>query len=159
IRPLIDARRDEIIAHLAERGLTWVEDATNRDPRFLRNRIRREVLPSLASMFGARVVESLCRSAAICRGLIADLDREARTELARVETYGPSGIVLPVETLRSLSEELAAEMLFVAAAELGETRPRRAAVTRAMRRVLLPRSPRRSVMVGRLSVERSGPRL
>ena len=157
IRPLIEARRDEIVAHLASRGLAWVEDATNRDPRFLRNRIRHEALPFLVHALGASVVESLGRSAALCRGLIVDLERQARSELSRMATRGPSGIVFPVEALLALPEELAAQTLLLAAGDLGETRPRRAAVMRAVRRVLLPRAPRRSVKVGRLSVERSGP--
>jgi tRNA(Ile)-lysidine synthase len=155
-RPLIEARRDEIVAHLASRGLAWVEDATNRDPRFLRNRIRHEILPFLSHALGAGVVESLCRSAALCRGVIVDLERQARAELGRVATWGPSGIVFPVEALLALPGEVAAQMLLLAAADLGETRPLRAAVARAMRRVLLPRTPRRSVRLGRLSVERSG---
>jgi tRNA(Ile)-lysidine synthase len=157
IRPLLEARRHEITAHLASRGLAWVEDATNRDSRFLRNRVRHEVLPFLARALGRSVVESLCHSAALCRAAVVDLERQARSELGRVATRGPSGIVFPVEALLVLPEDLAAEMLFLAAADLGETGPRRAAVARAMRRVLLPRSPRRSVTLGRLSVERSGP--
>ena len=48
IRPLLGARRADIEAHLRARGLAWVEDASNSDPRFLRNRIRHEVLPFLA---------------------------------------------------------------------------------------------------------------
>ena len=157
IRPLLEARRDEIVAHLTSRGLTWVEDATNRDRRFLRNRIRHDVLPFLTRVSGSDVVESLCRSAAICRGLIADLDRQARSELGRLATCGPSGVVFSTEALLALPEDLAAAMLVLAAADLGETHPRRAAVARALRRALLPGAPRRSVRLGRLSVERSGP--
>jgi tRNA(Ile)-lysidine synthase len=159
VRPLIETRRDEVVAHLASRGLEWIEDATNQDVRFLRNRIRHEVLPYLARAFGAGIVESLCRTATLCRGLIAGVERQARSELGHAATLGASGIVLPVEALLALPEEVGAEMLVLAAADLGETRPRRAAVARALRRVLLPRAPRRSVRLGRLSVERSGPRI
>lgn len=156
IRPLLDARRDEVLAHLGSRGLGWVEDATNRDPRFLRNRLRQDVLPFLARQYGPGVVESLCRSAALSRELVADLERQARWELERVAKRGPSGIVFPVPELLGRSEELAAQMLLLAAAELGETRPQRAGAQRSMRRVLLTRAPRRSARLGRLSLERSG---
>src|SRR5438093_1036024 len=47
IRPLIDARREEIVTELERADLPWVEDPSNRDPRFLRNRIRHDVLPVL----------------------------------------------------------------------------------------------------------------
>src|SRR2546428_7451956 len=49
IRPFLGARRADIEAHLRARGLEWVEDASNSDPRFLRNRIRLDVLPYLAA--------------------------------------------------------------------------------------------------------------
>src|SRR5439155_1017649 len=99
IRPLLETRREEILAHLASRGLGWVEDVTNRDPRFLRNRMRHDVLPFLGHAFGPGVVESLCRSATLSRGLVADLERQARSELGRVATRGASGVVFPVAEL------------------------------------------------------------
>ena len=157
IRPLLDARRDDILAHLASRSLGWVEDATNRDPRFLRNRIRHDVLPFLAHALGPDVVDSLCRSAALTRRVITDLERQARSELARGATRGMSGIVFPVAMLQSLPEELAVQVLLLAAADLGDTRPRRAAVLRAVRGVLMNQAPRRRATLGRLCVERSGP--
>ena len=156
IRPLLDARRDEIVAYLGSRGLDWVEDATNQDRRFLRNRIRHEILPVLARALDADIVRSLGRSAALCREMVAGLERQARSELSRLGTRAPSGIVFRVAALLDLPEELAAETLFRAAADLGETRPRRAAVVRAMRRVLHPAAPRRAVRLGGLAVEVSG---
>jgi tRNA(Ile)-lysidine synthase len=155
IRPLLDARRADILAHLASRGLGWVEDETNRDVRFLRNRIRHDVLPFLADALGPGVVESLCRSAALTRRVITDLERQARSELAR-GARGMSGIVFPVAMLQSLPEEVAVQVLLLAAADLGDTRPRRGAVLRAVRGVILNQAPRRRVTLGRLCVERSG---
>jgi tRNA(Ile)-lysidine synthase len=156
IRPLLEARRAEILAHLASRGLAWIEDATNRDPRFLRNRMRHGILPVLVETFGPRIVESLGRSAALCRGLVADLERRADSDLARLAKRGPDGIVLPVGELARLPGEVAAELLLRAATELGESRPRRAAAHRAIRRLLQPGAPPRAVRTGRLSMERSG---
>lgn len=46
-RPLIEVRRSELEAHAKARGLTWVEDPTNREAAYLRNRIRRDLLPAL----------------------------------------------------------------------------------------------------------------
>ena len=49
IRPLLGVSRAQVLAYLAERGLTWVEDPTNSDPAYAtRNRVRHEVLPLLA---------------------------------------------------------------------------------------------------------------
>src|SRR5262249_40409400 len=145
-----------ILAHLAARGLRWVEDATNCDPRFVRNRIRREVMPVLASVFGARVVETLCRSATLTRRLVSDVEREAQSALSRLATRGRSGIVMPVAELERLSSELRAEVVLAAAAEQGESRARRAAAHRAIRRMLEQPALARPVRIGRLSAERSG---
>lgn len=47
VRPLLAFSRAELAAEAQRRGLSWCEDASNADPQFLRNRIRREVLPLL----------------------------------------------------------------------------------------------------------------
>src|SRR5439155_3961093 len=48
VRPLLDCRRGELRAYLAERGIGYVEDETNADVRIPRNRVRAELLPLLA---------------------------------------------------------------------------------------------------------------
>ncbi len=47
IRPLLDCTRAEIEAYCAGRGITYMTDETNEDPAYARNRIRRQVIPSL----------------------------------------------------------------------------------------------------------------
>jgi len=47
IRPLLPLTRDEVRLYLANHGLASREDASNADPRFTRNWVRREVLPLL----------------------------------------------------------------------------------------------------------------
>ncbi|MGH7397553.1 MAG: tRNA lysidine(34) synthetase TilS, partial [Candidatus Rokuibacteriota bacterium] len=125
IRPLIETRRSAIEEHLRGRGLSWVEDPSNRDPRFLRNRIRHDLLPFMAELTGASVVEPLGRSAAAARAVVADLEDRARDDLARLATRDGAGITLDVGVLAAQPLELAAEMLRQAAAQQGETRPLR----------------------------------
>jgi tRNA(Ile)-lysidine synthase len=156
IRPLIDSRRADVLAHLAARGLAWVEDESNRDPRFLRNRIRHDVLPALIERIGPSVPAALCRSAALHRALVDDLEQRARTELSRIGTRGPSGVVFAVADVRALTPELAAETVLQAAAMQEAARPRRGAVYRAIRRLVTAETPRRMVVLGGLAVERSG---
>ncbi len=50
VRPLYEATREEILSYARARGLRWVEDTSNRDPRFFRNRVRMEVIPVLKSI-------------------------------------------------------------------------------------------------------------
>jgi tRNA(Ile)-lysidine synthase len=67
IRPLIRARRHQIVSFLKEHHYQWMEDASNRETRFVRNRIRHELLPYLRKAFNANIVETLNRTAALCR--------------------------------------------------------------------------------------------
>lgn len=47
IHPLIEVRREEIEAYVSEEGLSYVEDSSNRKDAYLRNRIRRHLIPML----------------------------------------------------------------------------------------------------------------
>lgn len=67
VRPLLAVERDDIISYLRRHELTWVEDETNTDIRFARNRLRQVVLPTLASL-NPNLVGTLARTA----GLLAD---------------------------------------------------------------------------------------
>jgi tRNA(Ile)-lysidine synthase len=160
VRPLLECRRAAIEAHLAARGLTWVEDATNRDPAFLRNRIRHDLLPFLAARWDADVVAALGRGAAVARALVDDLERVAETALDRLADGDAAALVIDVPALRALPGDLAAEVLRRAALRMSPRGPAlRAAAERALRRVLAEPAPRRPVRLGRVRIERSGRRL
>ncbi|HEU5379178.1 MAG TPA: tRNA lysidine(34) synthetase TilS [Ktedonobacteraceae bacterium] len=70
IRPLLEITRAETLAYCQEHGITPVEDASNSDPHFLRNRIRHEVLPLLEEL-NPGIVRTLLRNAEVAR---VDLD-------------------------------------------------------------------------------------
>jgi tRNA(Ile)-lysidine synthase len=59
IRPMLRARRSDVEAHLARHGIRFRVDPSNRDPRFLRARVRSEVMPALERL-SPRVVEHMC---------------------------------------------------------------------------------------------------
>jgi tRNA(Ile)-lysidine synthase len=50
LRPLIRARRSDVLAHLERHGVPFASDPSNRDRRFLRARVREEVLPLLTDL-------------------------------------------------------------------------------------------------------------
>lgn len=83
LRPMIRARRVDVRAHAQRHLLDWCEDPSNRDPRFLRARVRSEVLPLLEEL-GPGIVETLARLAdeAGERGDPSLLNREQRRQLA-----------------------------------------------------------------------------
>jgi tRNA(Ile)-lysidine synthase len=51
IRPLLGITRAEVTGYLTERGLSYTTDSSNNDTRFLRNRIRRILVPFLDREF------------------------------------------------------------------------------------------------------------
>ncbi|MBI4703490.1 MAG: tRNA lysidine(34) synthetase TilS [Deltaproteobacteria bacterium] len=59
VRPLLRARRSDVLAHLGRRGLGFAEDPSNADRRFLRVRVRRELVPLLEEL-SPGVVAHLC---------------------------------------------------------------------------------------------------
>ncbi len=76
-RPLLALRRSETVALCARLGLPTVADPTNDDLRFLRNRVRHEVLPALGAAAGRDLVPVLARQAALLRDDAALLDHLA----------------------------------------------------------------------------------
>jgi tRNA(Ile)-lysidine synthase len=59
IRPMLKARRRDVDGHIARHGVPHSLDPSNRDPRFLRTRVRHEVMPALERL-SPRVVEHMC---------------------------------------------------------------------------------------------------
>ncbi|MDR0495249.1 MAG: tRNA lysidine(34) synthetase TilS [Treponema sp.] len=51
LRPLLTLSRRDVLAYLGEKGFSWREDSTNTDTQFLRNRIRRRLVPHLNEYF------------------------------------------------------------------------------------------------------------
>lgn len=47
IRPLLNCRKEELVAFLTEQNVEWKEDVTNQDNDYSRNKIRNQVLPQL----------------------------------------------------------------------------------------------------------------
>jgi tRNA(Ile)-lysidine synthase len=67
VRPLLGVRRAELRAYLRSKKQTWREDATNRDTKRMRARIRKKLLPVLEKQFQAAVVEHLATLAELAR--------------------------------------------------------------------------------------------
>ncbi len=103
IRPLLAVNRAEIEAYCRQYGLKPVEDASNADPRFLRNRIRHELLPLLESLnLGIR--GTLLRSSEVIGVDYAFLESLIDENWSKVvKSELPEQIVLDRERLRKLS--------------------------------------------------------
>ena len=91
IRPLLDARRAEVLQLLESEKRPWREDASNADTAITRNRVRHLVMPALKAAAGEGAVDALARTASLIQDDAEELERVA-IETAR-------SIVLPDGTL------------------------------------------------------------
>lgn len=105
IRPLIECSPREIVEYCRREGLPFVTDSSNADERFLRNRIRRSLLPELERGFNPAIVDSLCRLAEVVRQEDGYMGDEARRALGRWP-MDPSGASIPVAGLVALHPAL-----------------------------------------------------
>ncbi len=67
VRPLIAQRRTAILKYLQTTRTAFVEDESNQDPSFLRNRIRHQLLPELKDTYNPNIIGALNRLSAIAR--------------------------------------------------------------------------------------------
>jgi tRNA(Ile)-lysidine synthase len=99
LRPILTLSRQDVLDHLAARGLAWREDPTNGDVALLRNRVRHELLPYLETRFNPEVRDALARAAELLAEDSAALDARLGARLAEtVRTDGASRI-LPLAAL------------------------------------------------------------
>lgn len=80
-RPLLKFRRLELRAYLRSRRQTWREDATNRDTKRMRARVRRKLVPLLEKEFQPAAVEHLSQLADLAREEDAWLESSAELRL------------------------------------------------------------------------------
>lgn len=83
VRPLIDCSRAEVLAYLAAAGATYLEDPSNASPRYLRNRVRRELAPALEAL-----APGIERRLALAADLLRDDDRALEAAARRLVPAG-----------------------------------------------------------------------
>ncbi|MFN7856774.1 MAG: tRNA lysidine(34) synthetase TilS [Acidovorax sp.] len=103
-RPLLQVSAADVRSWLSEQGVTWVEDPTNSDTRFTRNRIRAELLPVIEAAFPA-FRQTFARTASNAWEAAQLLGEIAEDDLARV------GVPPTLQQLQHLSRTRQANVL------------------------------------------------
>jgi tRNA(Ile)-lysidine synthase len=67
IRPIIRQTRSEILNYLENQQIDYVTDASNTDEKYLRNRIRHQLIPLLARTYNPNIIDNLNRLSDIVR--------------------------------------------------------------------------------------------
>lgn len=84
VRPLLETSRDDINAYIQAHSIPYVEDETNQEPIFTRNRLRLEALPLLEEIFPG-CTGRLAGAGELLREENEHLRREAEALLSPVE--------------------------------------------------------------------------
>ena len=114
IRPLLGLDRAGVLAYLAERDLPYRDDSSNADERFLRNRVRRRLIPFLDREFSRwrDPVRRLGETQALTAAFLAE-------EAAKLSPEPEDGALrLPAEDFFSRPEIVRETVLFAAIDEL-----------------------------------------
>lgn len=84
IRPLLSETKENLLGHLKKNRIVFCRDRSNGSRRFLRNRIRLDLLPQIRSLINPRVVQALSRIPEIIRDeneLLAALEERSWHEV------------------------------------------------------------------------------
>jgi tRNA(Ile)-lysidine synthase len=111
VRPLLDAGRAAVLQHLRAHDLGWVEDASNQERRFLRNRIRHDLLPAIETRGWPQLRGALRRMSRACREAVEALDALLAPEFARSVHALPGGHLVDLAPLRALPPGAAKSLL------------------------------------------------
>jgi tRNA(Ile)-lysidine synthase len=112
IRPLLHTSRGEIREFLAGEGLSFVVDHSNEDPKYLRNRIRHELLPLLDRQFKTGIERILARTAEITGREDDFMQDQVRLVLSEWEILDSTlNLCLDISKLRALHEALARRII------------------------------------------------
>lgn len=114
VRPLLAARRAAVRAYLADIGQTFREDSSNADSGYTRNRLRNELLPTLAADYNPQIIEALVRLSSLAADaqelIVAQAGDIAVDAVVRRQ---PNRIVLQTARLSNTPRHLIRETLML----------------------------------------------
>lgn len=117
VRPLLSTRRLELEEYLHALGQEWREDASNRDLRFARNRVRHGILPRLQQNLNPEVHAALAETAEIARAEEEYWEREIARILPQISDWKRK--TLNLSALRDLPLALQRRVVRATAESLG----------------------------------------
>ncbi|WP_420208166.1 tRNA lysidine(34) synthetase TilS [Candidatus Electronema sp. JC] len=115
IRPLLRFSKQELLAWLERRGIAFCYDSSNSERKFLRNRVRHELLPFLEERFEPGIRSALLKTAdslTADEDLLEELTGKAWDETVREEGSGLTKLLRqPFRSLRPALQRRVMEQL------------------------------------------------
>lgn len=122
VRPLIECRRLELRAFLADRDVAFMEDESNADVSIPRNRVRSELLPLLESRFNPAIVDVLAGEARLAREAWEIIDAAADEIASRIVKRSDRSRTIDIAGLESVPLPLRRVVLWRVMTETGGAR-------------------------------------
>jgi tRNA(Ile)-lysidine synthase len=123
VRPLLDIPKARLIATLNAARIPYVEDPSNRDPRFARARLR-ELMPALAREgLTASRLAMLARRVRRAEAALEAAVAEAADHVSLSHWIGDEPVALDARRFAELPQEVALRLLGRAIARLGDEGP------------------------------------
>jgi tRNA(Ile)-lysidine synthase len=154
VRPLLAVDRGDTVAYCAARGLMFLTDETNADPRLLRNRVRVHLLPVLRT-YNPAVDRAIARMAATVQDDEAWIAAHATATWRRLAQVDVGAIRIPLRAWRRQPVAVQRRLVRQAAQDLGIPELGFEAVERA-RTVATDACLPRADLGGGLGVEQDG---
>jgi len=117
VRPLLPFRHLELTGWLTEQGLGWREDASNRDPHYLRARVRHAVIPAFTAVNPA-LTRVLGHTAAVLGEEERYLEQQLAPHLGLIEPVA-GGVELAVAEVAALPLALRRRLVRTACHRVG----------------------------------------
>lgn len=114
VRPLLSISRKDILEFAATHKLAFRTDSSNKNKKYLRNRVRLELLPAL-SKYNPEIVPALCRTTGLLERDAAYLNKIARDKFIQVSTEKDGALLLKLSDIKELDEALLTRVLLFAA--------------------------------------------
>lgn len=120
IRPLLEISRKEIEEYASAEGLKYVTDSSNLERKYLRNRLRLDLIPELQREYNPNIIETLSRTAAHLRADDEFMEKAAERAFRSIcVERRPASVTLDRKKLLRAHGSIIARVFFLAVRRLG----------------------------------------
>lgn len=121
VRPLLGVAKAELMAYAGRQSLQWRYDSTNDDMKYLRNRVRRQLVPQMSGQTRETFYQYIVRQ----NELTEQIDHEVMTWLTSNKVFDEPVVSLPRYEFVMMPQNVAHELLqTVLRQKVGKSIPR-----------------------------------
>jgi tRNA(Ile)-lysidine synthase len=106
VRPLLCVEKKDIIKYASENRIPHVEDESNKNPEFSRNKIRNNLIPCLEKNYNPEITKRLSSLAVNMEGVRKIIDSAVEQDFHGIVSKDSGKIVLNLQNLKSCRKEL-----------------------------------------------------